>query len=615
MGSEKSVSFTVMDNDDPPTIGINNTGSILEGSANTGPVITLSNPTTSVVEYTFTTVDGSATSPADFTGATSQVTGTIPIGHTRAALPIPIIEDFVNEQSEDFRARITSVTNANFASGVSSLESTITIIDSDSNGFTIQDGSVTEGNSGTTAMNFTVTLTEAPNRPVSVYWRTYIFEQQDLATAGEDFIAVPRTRLDFGPNETSKQIQVMINGDTTPELDETFSVGLTEPTTGVGIARAIATGRIISDERPVLPILSIANGNPVTEANGAVATFMVTANKSPNDTLRVWFNLAESANFIANEGDDKSQSLDFTDNATEASLEIPIVNDTDSEDSGTITVTLINDLSPRQRYDVAAPPNNRAIINVNDDDSLPQLTIADATTGTPETAGMVNFTVTTTTNPGDSLTVRYDPAEVSTGDFLDSDPSNDQEAINEKLVNFSTNDNGITYTGTLTVPIHDDGVGESTGMIMVTILNEVGAYRTYEVGATNNSAMATIWDDDAPELKILDGKAAVEGSPGSSVTADFIVMAEVIPNRTITVQYNITESEDFVASANEGMGKTASIIFGPGSKTATLPIPIESDDQQDDQGTITVTLVAESQAPMTYTVAAAPNNEAMVDGI
>ena len=63
----------------------------------------------------------------------------------------------------------------------------------------------------------------------------------------------------------------MINGDTTPELDETFSVGLTEPTTGVGIASAIATGRIISDERPVLPILSIANGNPVTEANGAVA--------------------------------------------------------------------------------------------------------------------------------------------------------------------------------------------------------------------------------------------------------------------------------------------------------------------------------------------------------
>ena len=78
---------------------------------------------------------------------------------------------------------------------------------------------------------------------------------------------------------------------------------------------------------------------------------MVTANKSPNDNLRVWYNLAESANFIANEGDDKSQSLDFTNNATEANLEIPIVNDTDSEDSGTITVTLINDLSPRQRYD------------------------------------------------------------------------------------------------------------------------------------------------------------------------------------------------------------------------------------------------------------------------
>ena len=62
----------------------------------------------------------------------------------------------------------------------------------------------------------------------------------------------------------------------------------------------------------------------------------------------------------------------------------------------------------------------------------------------------------------------------------------------------------------------------------------------------------------------------------------------------------------------KGMGKTASIIFGPGSKTAILPIPIESDDQQDDQGTITVTLIAESQGSITYTVAAAPDNEAMV---
>ena len=89
-----------------------------------------------------------------------------------------------------------------------------------------------------------------------------------------------------------------------------------------------------------------------------------------------------------------------------------------------------------------------------------------------------------------------------------------KKAINEQLVNFSTDDNGITYTGTLAVPIHDDGVGESTGMIMVTLLNQQGVYRTYFVGTDDYSAMATIWDDDAPELKILDGKAAVEGAPG-----------------------------------------------------------------------------------------------------
>ncbi len=610
--SQNSVSFTVMDNDDPPTIGINSTGSIQEGSPNTGPVVTLSNPTTKVVEYSFNTVDGSATSPADFTGASSLVTGTIPIGHTRAALPIPIIDDFVNESNENFRARITSVTNANFASGVSSLESTITIIDSDSNGFTIQDGSVNEGNSGTTPMNFTVTLTEAPNRPISVYWRTYNFEQQDFATAGEDFIAIPKTRLDFGPNETSKQIQVIINGDMDLELDETFSVGLSDPSPGIGIARAIATGRIISEERPVLPELSIANGSPVTEADGVFATFMVSANTSPNANLLVWFDLAESSDFISNEGNNKSQSLDFTDNATQANLTIPIVNDSDSEDSGTITVTLTDSVLFQQQYMIAAAPNNQAIVNVNDDESLPILTIADVTTGTPETTGMVNFILTTETNPGDSLMVRYDPSEVSTGNFLENASNNDQEAINEQLVNFSSNNNGITYTGTLVVPIHDDNEPENTGNIMVTLLDQENVYRTYQVGTDDYSAMATILDNEAPELKISGGGSVIEGDPGANITADFVVSAEIIPNRTISVKYNITETKDFVTSANETPGQIAVLIFQPGSKTATLSIPIESDNRQEDFGTITVTLIAESPSIVSYSVAASPDNEAMV---
>ena len=73
-------------------------------------------------------------------------------------------------------------------------------------------------------MTFTVTLSgNTDNLPVSATTRP----QTGRASSGSDYDAVSGD-LTFGPGETSKTIDVPVNGDTTIEGDETFTLELSD---------------------------------------------------------------------------------------------------------------------------------------------------------------------------------------------------------------------------------------------------------------------------------------------------------------------------------------------------------------------------------------------------
>jgi hypothetical protein len=106
----------------------------------------------------------------------------------------------------------------------------------------IGDATVAEGNSGSTALPFPVTLAKGVPRPVTVSYAT----ADGTATAGSDYAAANGT-VTFSPGETTKSIAVTVNGDTTFEPDETLTVTLSAPVNGV-IAKASATGTITNDD-------------------------------------------------------------------------------------------------------------------------------------------------------------------------------------------------------------------------------------------------------------------------------------------------------------------------------------------------------------------------------
>ena len=110
----------------------------------------------------------------------------------------------------------------------------------------INDVSVSEGNSGTTTAGFMVSLSNASSQTITVNYAT----ANNTATAGDDYINATGT-LTFTPGQTSQTLSVGINGDVLNEDTVAFNVNLTAPTNAT-ISDGQGVGTIVDDDAPVL---------------------------------------------------------------------------------------------------------------------------------------------------------------------------------------------------------------------------------------------------------------------------------------------------------------------------------------------------------------------------
>ena len=105
----------------------------------------------------------------------------------------------------------------------------------------ISDASMDEGDESTTDLEFTVTISDVETSNVD-----YI--ATDLtATDESDYTAASGT-LTFEGGETSQTISIGIFGDHRAEINETFTITLSNPSANLTIADGIAIGTIINDD-------------------------------------------------------------------------------------------------------------------------------------------------------------------------------------------------------------------------------------------------------------------------------------------------------------------------------------------------------------------------------
>lgn len=204
-------------------------------------------------------------------------------------------------------------------------------------GISITGGSVVEGNSATTSLAFTVTLSAATAATVTVNYAT----AAGSATAGTDFVSQAGT-LSFAAGETSKTILVDVVGDTVVEANETLTIALSAASANATIRTGSATGTITNDDvqaaRPTLAVSSVS-----ALENVGVFVFTVTLSAASSSTVSVRFATANGTASSSGKTADYSSAsgtLTFSPGQTSKTISVAIRNDGMAEADETFFVNL-----------------------------------------------------------------------------------------------------------------------------------------------------------------------------------------------------------------------------------------------------------------------------------
>jgi hypothetical protein len=228
-------------NDDGPTLAVGDV-TIAEGNAGTKTAnftVTLSQPVAVPVGFTLATANLGATAGSDYV-AVPATARSIPAGQTSLTFPVTINGDTTFEADEVFALNLTNASNATI------LDSTgwATITNDDLPTLSINDVTVTEGNSGKKAMTFTISLSAATSTNVTFNAMT---GSAGTAQSPVDFDPVATTLLTIPAGQTSVVYTVMVNGDTVVEPTESFGFNLSAAS-GATFADSQGIGTILNDD-------------------------------------------------------------------------------------------------------------------------------------------------------------------------------------------------------------------------------------------------------------------------------------------------------------------------------------------------------------------------------
>lgn len=406
--------------------------------------------------------------------------------------------------------------------------------------FFINSATLTEGNSGSAQMSFVVSRSFITDTTYTVDYAT----ADGTAVSGLDYTAVPTTTLTFLPATMTQTVTIDILGDTLDEVDEQFSVLLSNPSGEARLGNAVGTGTILDND--TAPTISI-NDVTIAEGSGGSTTAVFTATLSTASGKIITVNYAaQNGTAVADEDyTATSGSLTFNPGETQKTIPVTINPDSMDEDDETFTVVL-------------SSPNNVTVADdtgqatITDDDNAPNMSIANVsvTEGNSGSKTM-SFTVSLSAASSRTVTANYSTAAGS------ATAGTDYQNASGSLT-FNPGD----LTKTINVTINGDTTDEFNETFLVSLS-----------GATNatiagSPATGTITDDDAPPTATISSATAAEGDSGSK-TMSFTVSLSAASQKTITINYSSANGtalagEDFTAVP------AATLTFNPGGSLSQI---------------------------------------------
>jgi hypothetical protein len=493
------------------------------------------------LQISWATAPGTALSPADFTASSGTVS--LSRSATSRTVTVPVVGDTIDEANETFVVNLSNLVGS--PGTIGDAQAVGTISDNDPLPVvSIDDVTVTEGNSGTTTATFTISLSAASGRAVAVDWAT----TAGTATAGTDFAAASGSRT-IAAGSTTATVGITVNGDTLDETDETFEIVLSNPSNAtVGDGSGTAG---ISDDDP-MPTLSVADTS-VTEGNvGTKAiTFTVTLSAASGRTVTVQWVTADGDAVTPTDYASASGSLTFNPGQTSKTVTVTVNGD------------LIAELDEPFLVELSAPTNasvddGQATGTIVDDELQPVIDL-DAPSVTEGNAGTSALTFTLTLSHQSAPPVTVDWVTASGTATAGTDFLSDSGTVT-----FASMDTSETVT----VTVNGDALYEHEETVTVQLSNSTNAPigRPQRQGTIAN-------DDAAPAVSVAD-RSVTEGDAGTT-TLRFTLSTTTASGADATVEY--ATSDGTATAGGDYVAAGGTVTIPAGSTSATVDVTVEGD--------------------------------------
>jgi hypothetical protein len=586
----------IQDNDALPVASVQNPGNATEGSPLTFEV-TLDAVSERQVTVVADTGGGTATAGSDYTAVASQLVTFTP-GDDSEDVVVTTAGDTRNEATpETVELTLSSPT-------LSTLDSAHTVatgaIDDDDVMPTISlsPGTVSEGDSGVTNETFTVTLSAASGRPVTVGYST----SADTAAEGTDYDDVTPGVLTFNPGETVKTFDVPVHGDTMDEPDETFNIVLSNPNNTLGASASLGTTSITVTDDDNTPTLN--NPADISRPEGTTAAvFPLTLSNPSQEAITLDVAMVDGTADVddiapgdsgpgSNDYDTPSAQVTFLPGETTKNVTVNV--NADSVFEGDETATLVISV-PNTESDIG-PVGQDALLTLENDDAAPSVVLSQES-GLEGTSLAVKATVTNVAQAAIPVEITLagagpSPAEVS--DFVNTGPYAE---------NIPAGDNtGGPFT-IFMLDAEDDTVDEATETVDVTLTDPNGDVTT----ATARQSILDAVTDLPPSISL--GDESINENAGT-VDVPVVLTYDGQTNTALS-----TEQDLVLDYSTANAGATAGSDYTAATNGAQLTIP-----HTDPGGIITVPILEDAAYELDekFTVeidAVSPSAAAITDGI
>ena len=495
------------------------------------------------------TANGTASSPSDYTAISTTVN--FAEGETSKPVNVAVFRDSVPEADETFFVNLSAPSNAVIldAQGRGTIEND----DLGPPEISIDDVTREEGNSGTTAFTFTVSLSHpVSGGAVSVAYKTVEGSASDPA----DYTGVLGEQLVFTAGQQQKQVTIDVNGDDQREAVETFFVDLSFPTNAT-IARGRGTGRIINDD-DTEPEISVGDVTDV-EGTGATRTMVFhpgTQIQAPAGGIEFDYTTVDGTAEAGSDYIAKSGHITIPEGQFGPEVRVEVVSDNRFEPDEAFFIRLSNASG-------APISDGEAQGTIQDDDfgvSVGDVAKDEGDSGTKT----FNFTVSLNRPANGTKQVDYDTADgkaKAPGDY----------GAKSGTVVFTQGQ----QTKQVPIQVKGDTTEEPNEIFTVKLSNASGA-----TAIADNRGTGTIRDDDAPPRISVSGPGTMpEGDSGTTAFPFEVSLSRPAPAGGASVEFEAVEM-DRGTSAERGTDfrtNAGRLNFAAGVEEKTVQVLIEGD--------------------------------------